>query len=262
MRADESYIKGIIKEEVNKILFVNPSIENHLYLDYENYQINLNEGIYKTYPPDTARRYVMNLFNLNEKQIIVYGANGKLPEEKRLWVAYYNEYGNKKKMTKAMMLCGYTLSKSMNRDDGLIEEIYSPINLPNINDIVRKYSFITHITPSYNKDKILSKGFIPKSKNEMFSYNDRIFFFKGDTPINEIMFQAFEFDRMLKNKRNEHSYTIFSIDTQKIPDNVNFHTDLTYPCGIYTTENVPPNCIKGYQDFNTISFANKFLNIN
>lgn len=50
MRADESYIKGFIKEEVNKILFVNPSIENHLYLDYENYQINLNEGIYKTYP--------------------------------------------------------------------------------------------------------------------------------------------------------------------------------------------------------------------
>lgn len=34
--------------------------------------------------PDTARRYVMNLFNLNENQIIVYGANGKLPEEKRL----------------------------------------------------------------------------------------------------------------------------------------------------------------------------------
>jgi hypothetical protein len=255
-------IKKLINKEINKILFVNPSLNNHLYLDYNNpnYRITLDEGIYKTYPPNTARRYIMDLFNLDKEQITIYGKADSLPEEKRLWVVYYDEYGNREKMLKAMQLCGYTLSKCDKRENNIIEEIYIPINLPNLNDIVKKYNFITHITPSYNRDKIISIGFVPKSKNEMFSYNDRVFFFKGDTPINEILFQAFEFDKSLKNNRNRHEYTIFTLETSKIPDNVNFHTDLTYPCGIYTTDNVPPQCIKGYQDFNTEFLAKQFLN--
>jgi hypothetical protein len=249
--------------KIKKILFVNPSLENHLYLDYDNagYRINIDEGIYKTYPPSTARKYIINLFNLDESQIQIYGANGSSPEEKRLWVVYYNGYGNREKMEKAMRLCGYTISKHMERANNVIEEIYIPITLPNLNDIVRKYSFITHITPFYNKEKILRIGFVPKSKNEMFSYTDRVFFFKGDTPINEIIFQAFEFDNRLKNKKNNHIYTIFTIDTNKIPNNVSFHTDLTYPCGIYTTDNIPPNCIKGYTDFNAEQFAKQYLNV-
>ena len=140
-----------------------------------------------------------------------------------------------------------------------MEEIYIPINLPNLNDIVRKYDFITHVTPLYNKSNILSKGFVPKSKNTMFSYPDRVFFFKGDTPFKEILYQCIDFDSKLTNKRNNHSYTIFVIDTKKIPNNVNFHTDLTCPCGIYTNDNLTPKCIKSYQDFNVEELKKKFF---
>ena len=257
----EKFIKKLIKEELNKVLFVVPSLDNHLFLDFneEGYKVNLEEGIYKTYPPTTARRYIKDLFNLDEEQIVVYDKNGSSPEEKRLWVIYYDGYGNKEKMTKAMTLCGYTLSKAMKRENGYAEEIYIPINLPSLDDIVRKYDYITHITPSYNKEKILTKGFIPKSKNEMFSYNDRIFFFKGDTPMKEIVFQAIDFDEKIKNKRNNHIYTIFIVDTKKLPKNANFHTDLTYPCGIYTTDNIPPQVIKSVQDFNVEVLSKKIF---
>lgn len=263
MKKLQEKISKIVCEEFDKILPIIPSLDNRLYIDFENdkYKVNLNEGIYKTYPPSTAVKYIKSLFNLDDLQIRVIGDNNNAPEEKRLQVVYYDVLDNRKKMAKAMLLCGYTLSKGQKRTNDIVEEIYIPINLPNLNDIVKKYSFITHITPSYNKEKILLKGFVPKSKNEMFSYNERIFFFKGDTPIQEILFQAIDFDEKIKNKRNKHMYTIFTIDTQKIPDNVNFHTDLTYPCGIYTTDNIPPNCIKGYQDFNTEMFGKQYFGL-
>ena len=255
-------INPIVKcKDLGKLLFVTPSLENRLYRDFvdKGNKVNLNEGLYKTYPPNTALRYIKDLFSLNDEQIRINSKNGKTPEEKRIQVKYYDVYNNREKMAKAMLLCGYTLSKYQKEGDDIVEEIYTPINLPNLNDIVRKYSFITHITPSYNKDKILSKGFVPKSKNEMFSYTDRVFFFKGDTPMQEILFQAMDFDNHLKNKRNNHIYTIFILNTSKIPENVHFHTDLTYPCGIYTTENIPPQCIKSCQDFDVTALRKQYF---
>ena len=257
----KEHVKDIVRGEIGKILPIVGTLDNHLFLDYvrDDYKVNLNEGLYKTYPPSTAVRYIKNLFGLEDKDIWVHDNQNSSPEEKRLVTVYADVYGNREKMKKAMLLCGYTLSKCQKDDDGTVREIYIPINLPNLNDIVRKYSFITHITPSYNKDKILSKGFIPKSKNEMFSYTDRVFFFKGDTPMQEILFQAMDFDNHLKNKRNNHIYTIFILNTSKIPDNVHFHTDLTYPCGIYTTENIPPQCIKSCQDFDVASLRKQYF---
>lgn len=257
----EERIREILNKEISKVLFTNESLDNHLYLDFsnKNYKINLDEGQYKTYPPLTTLRYIKNLFMMDDSQIKIKDGVRNIPEEKRIWVVYYDVYGNKEKMEKAMLYCGYTLSKEEKRKDDIIEQIYIPINLPNLDDIVKKYDFITHITPVYNKDKILTKGFVPKHKNEMFSYTDRVFFFKGDAPMNEILYQAINFDYNLKNKRNNHIYTIFIVDTKKIPNNVRFHTDLTYPCGIYTTENIPPSAIKSYKDFNVEELSRQYF---
>lgn len=188
MRKQE--IKSIVREELGKFLFDRPSLSNMLYNVFynDNYKVDLDEGLYKTYPPETARRYIMDLFNLDNSQIFVYGKNRTLTEEKRLIVSYYGDNGNKEEMKKAMLLCGYTISREAKSDNGFIQQSYIPINLPNLNDIVKKYKHITHVTPIYNKDKFLSIGFVPKSKNEMFSYNDRVFFFKGDTPPIEILY--------------------------------------------------------------------------
>lgn len=259
----EERIREILNREISKVLFTNESLDNHLYLDFsnKNYKVNLKEGQYKTYPPLTALRYIKNLFMMDDSQIRIVDGIRDVPEEKRLWVVYYDVYDNKKKMEKAMLYCGYTLSKEEIRNDDVIEQIYIPINLPNLDDIVRKYDFITHITPVYNRDKILRMGFVPKNKNEMFSYTDRVFFFKGDTPYEEILYQAIKFDEGLENKRNEHVYTIFLIDTKKIPNYVSFHTDLTYPCGIYTTENVPPTVIKQHKDFNVEELAHQYFGL-
>lgn len=93
----------------------------------------------------------------------------------------------------------------------------------------------------------------------MFSYPERVFFFKGDTPFNEILYQCIDFNNHIKNKLNNDVYTIFIVDTKKIPNNVNFHTDLAYPYGIYTNDNIPPSAIKKYQDFNINDLKNKYF---
>lgn len=259
---NENEIREIVKEEINKVLFVIPSVERGIYADFVNEEyknINLNEGLYKTYPPETTIRYIKKLFDFDERCIRIIGNSNSLPEEKRIQMIYFKGYGNTEKMKNAMMLCGYVLSKSQDRGNCYVEEVYIPINLPNIDSVVRKYNYITHVTPLYNKKNILLKGFVPKSKNEMFSYPDRIFFFKGDTHYKEILYQCMDFDAHLKNRLNRHIYTIFIVDTKKIPENVHFHTDLTYPFGIYTSDNIPPSAIKSYQDFNVEEFKNKYF---
>lgn len=244
------FVRKIVKEEINKVLIAFPTEEKGIYFDFsdDNFSINLNEGLYKTYPPNTTVKYVKKLFNLTDDMIGILDTNGSTPEEKRIWSVYCDLYENSKRMEKAMLCCGYTLSKE-ERDDNIIQQIYIPINPPNINDIVRKYDHITHITPIYYKEKILKRGFVPKSTNVMFSYPERVFFFKGDTPPIEMSYQIIDFDEKRKNKRNNHTYTLFTVDTKKIPENVNFHTDLTYPFGIYTNDNIPPSAIRHTQDF-------------
>lgn len=196
MKYEEVSIKQMVNEETSKLLLPISDSGRGIYFDYidESISINLNEGLYRTYPPETAKNYVQRLFGLSDNMIRLVSNNGNLPEEQRIQVLFYNGYGNQERMKRAMYLCGYTISKSMRHENDYIEEIYIPINLPNLNDIVKKYDFITHVSPQYFKHKILNIGFVPKSINAMFSYTDRIFFFKGDTPFQEIIYQTMDFD--------------------------------------------------------------------
>lgn len=245
-------IREYVRSELNKMLIPIPTEERGLYYDFinENIHVNLNEGLYKTYPPETAKRYIQTLFGLSDGQIDLVRKNVDKPEECRIVVLYSDEYDNKKNMTRAMNLCGYTISKSMKHDDGYLEEVYIPINLPDINEIVRKYDVILHVTPLYYKDKILKNGFVPRSKNVMFSYPDRVFFFRGNIPPQELFFQVADFDDKRKNKLNNRNYCMFAVNPRKIPDDVGFHTDLTYPFGIYTNDNIPSSAIEYYKVFN------------
>lgn len=253
------HISKLISEEISKVLIPIPDAGRGIYNDFINFNdICIDEGIYKTFPPFTTVKYIKKLFGLQDNMIRIVSTNGSLPEEKRMQVIYYDGYDNTEKMERAMQLCGYTISKSIKRTDGYIEGIYIPINLPNLDDIVKKYDFIIHVSPQYFKQKILDIGFIPKSINTMFSYRDRVFFFKGNTPFKEIIYQIMDFDSNNKKKYNNHIYTIYKIGTKKLPSNVHFHTDLTYPYGIYTTENVSPICIETYKDFNIEEFNKQF----
>lgn len=260
MKYEEETIKQIIKEETSKLLLPIPDSGRGIYFDYidESININLNEGLYKTYPPETAKNYIQKLFVLSDGMIRIVSNNGNIPEEQRIQVLFYKGYGNQERMRRAMLLCGYAISKSMRHENDYIEEIYIPINLPNLNDIVKKYDFITHVSTQYFKHKILNIGFVPKSINTMFSYPDRIFFFKGDAPFQEIVYQTMDFDSKNTKQHNNHIYTLYKIDTKRIPNNVNVHTDLTYPYGIYTNENIPKSCIETYRDFDINSFKQNF----
>lgn len=254
-------LKKIVKDEVEKILWPIPNYGRGLYSEFmgtEEVPV-LTEGIFRTYPAETAVSYIKKLFGIDDNMIRIVSSRGSLPEEKRIQVLFYDDYGNRDRMKKAMGLCGYVLSKGTVQSNGYAEEIYIPIQQPDLNGIVRQFKFITHISPQYFRDKILKNGFIPKSTNTVFSYPDRVFFFRGNAPFEEMLFQAFDFDKKNKKKQNSHVYTFFNINTKKIPEGVKFHTDLTYPFGIYTNDNVPPNCIEAYRDLDLKELSEKFL---
>lgn len=113
-----------------------------------------------------------------------------------------------------------------------------------INDVVRKYHQIYHITPTYNLENIKRIGLIPSSKREGFSYPNRIFFIKGDTSFEEIAFIGQQLSDKNSNEKNDGKYSLLVIDTKNIPTDVNFFLDPNYGHGIFTEQPIPPSAIK------------------
>lgn len=243
----------------SKNLFINYDLDNPVSMNFDNYQINLSEGIFKTYPLEKTREYVKCLLYLDDDQITIIDGSGNNKAAKRILIRYNNSEDNREKVSRAFMLCGFELSREMVR--GMyVEQMYIPLYLDNVTEIVRKYKYITHVTPSYNKEKILKNGFEPRSNNPMFNYQSKVFFFKGDTPIVEIIYQAYQFDTANNNKTNNHVYTIFAVDPNKIPDDVKFELDTNYSNGIYTLSNIPASAIIQHKDVDVVNSLKQFLN--
>lgn len=237
-----------------KNLFPLPQYNNPLWeMLYNGYQVNINEGIFRTYPIETMKSYIQKIFGLDDSECYIhYGEN---PNSGKIVVSYNNTETNKSLMKRAMELGGFVLSKSINNDSSYVE-MYIPRHMDNINDIVKKWSRIFHLTPSYNKEKILSNGFCPKSKSKYFDYPDRIHFFGGNVDRKEIIWQAFDYANHNDSKGNNREYTLFSIDTAKIPENVIFSYDPNQKDAIYTYDNISPDCIIAHVDFNVDEIFN------
>lgn len=196
---------------------------------------HINEGLVKTYPFETMLRYVTEYFNIPLFYVHSYDNNGimcvafDVPKDERF----------QKRFDKAMNLCGYFQSIKSSLDD--FDRIHYEPKFEDEEIYVGE--FLYHITKMSYLDKIKEIGLCPYHKNTFFNFPSRIYFFKEDTPFDYLK-QATERLYAYSNKEhNDGKYAVLKIAVDKLPNNMKFYADPNIKNGLYTTNNIPPQCI-------------------
>ena len=217
--------------------------------------IPLTEGLIKTYPVDTTIRYIKNLFGLPNNKIFLLGSKNA----PKIGVRVEKTPENEEMLDRAFGLCGYIKTLEFKSSDVDFTYTYIPKYSGDLTDRVRQCDRLIHVSPIYNKEKILSNGLKPSDKGNQYTYDSRVYFFPDTIDLREVNFQMCSFDSTLKNKRNNHIWVIFMIDTAKIPEDVKFYYDPMYASGTYTKDNIPPSAIVGAYDVDLVK-VNRPLN--
>ena len=200
----------------------------------------INEGLIKTYPFNTMKRYVCQYFNILDYLFHEYENNGIRCVA--IDISKDDEF-IQKMVDKAMNLCGYFKSQCT-----ILDEYIRVHYEPKFQEKERyDGDFFYHITHHINFPKIKRIGLVPSHKNRRFNYGDRVYLFSNEVQKEELIGFAEQL-RYSQNKAfNDGLYFIL-----KIKDNgsFNIHKDPNFENGFWTSDNIPPSCI--IDDFDTI----------
>ena len=233
---------------------------NYLFIN-ECFKINnnVNEGLIKTYNPDITYSILQRVFRIYDHEIFIdsydsqikYAFNdNNLNFPMEINIDQYITLNEILGIEKKINLCGYIISTII-INDILYKTTYEFIE-KNKNNIFNNISFlidakydvsinmnklkdiyIYHITHIKYKDKILTNGLIPKSKNKLSYHLDRIYFETNITQLNNLATQLYP---------GETNLIYLKINIKDIT--CKFYQDPNYSSGIYTFENIPPNQIE------------------
>ena len=107
---------------------------------------------------------------------------------------------------------------------------------------IKQYGILLHMSPTGNTEHIMKEGITPQSKNKYFNYPNRVYLFKGD--IQYIFLKRFGRGMARANGLpDSNAYTVFEVDTEKLPDNIKFYEDPNLDEGVYTEHTIPPSAI-------------------
>lgn len=128
---------------------------------------------------------------------------------------------------------------------------FEPLYQESERNTVLNLGMIFHSTHKDNIPNILQNGLIPYSKNPKFSYPKRVYFSKFVSDIRHIC----DITKQLAdvNNTNVLDYCIITIDTKKIPENVDFYLGPIYENGIFTNDIIPPECIMNVKTFKEVA---------
>lgn len=219
---------------------------------------SLNEGLITTYPIDKTIKHIKDYFNLDSSQIYENEAeNGK----KEILVQLVNYGDNFKLLNKAFEYCGYFLAvpkRDKIKPNAVVWLQYEAKFESDDTETIRKTeSLLYHLTPAYNLKSIKAIGFSPRCKNDLFSYPSRLYFVKGSVPPNHVAYLGEQLFQANSSKGNDGNYALMRLSLSRIPDNVKFHLDPNFEDGIFTMNNIKPNCV---MDVVIINFLTQEIN--
>ena len=210
----------------------------------------INEGLVRTYPIEKTIEYVKNYFKLDDKQIMkIKGYNS----DDRIMILIPLINDNLEMVKKAMRLCGYYLAYP--KKEGLVNGKWAKLQFePKFekdisSELRQKMKKLYHLTPKYNIGKIRNIGFSPRSKNKLFEYPGRIYFFKGNVDKKEVIAMGNALSVNNDKVYNNGEYALLTISLDKVPNDVEFCFDPNYPNGVYTRDNISPNVITDIEYF-------------
>ena len=221
IKLTENELNNLIDKCINETIYydysqiVKPaSYSNPLTIAMFNPKL-LEEGLIKTYPIEKTVSYIKSYFNLRDVQIKV-------------------------------LECDSGIEQIMvnNISGGLVWLQFEPKIQNDISQQLRKEeTFIYHITPAYNRGKILKIGFSPRSKNSLFNFPHRVYFIRGSVSDRQIKTIGEQLCNANNSEGNDGSYVLFIVDLNKIPENIPFYFDSNYEYGVYTNSNIKPDAI-------------------
>lgn len=236
--------KKSLDKQFKKFKFIHINSFSSLLLK-ENKEKRLNEGIKFTYDIDNTCKEITKRYNLEDWQFNIIIAENDI----KVALIIPNISNNKDIIISDMESLGYYVSDSWKeRGDENDNNIYTIIRFDprfpdNINNQVKNMGIIYHLTPEYNLESIKKSGFIPQNNNKKFKYPPRIHFLKGN--INEKNIKSIGQQLCDENDdiRNNGEYILFTLDVDRIPNDVNFIGDSCYEYGICTEDVIPYDCV-------------------
>ena len=237
---------------MKKILFDGTIIEEkkpkYLRFNDDYFLDDVNEGLITTYRAESVKDIVCRKFNISEECFQIdkdYKTIG-------LYLKTTMDSNTIGEIENYMRTCGYhsARKRKLYTEDGVSYYFYlfEPKFSEDITDSIKtRYKYLYHATPSICVNKILKKGLVPRSKNSMFTYPDRIYFMLGDN-LNEEQLKVLCRVRALRFRKqsniiDNNDYSILRIDLSQVGNSVKFYVDPFADEAIYTFENVSPKAI-------------------
>lgn len=130
--------------------------------------------------------------------------------------------------------------------------IFDPYKQEDIGEQIRSsFTQLYHFTPLKNHESIMKNGFVPMNEGRMYTYfNNRIYLCTTDP-------KSKSFTQMLSNvsKSRKHldesfdgKFMLYTVDVDKIPNNINFYYDAHGQDCVYVTEHLPFDIVINYKE--------------
>ena len=205
-------------------------------------QIYYDAGIdIKTYPAEFVINSLISLYGLDKNQLYIDQTRKHNIE---VVVLVADCKSNVRKLTDDLKKCGYYPAQTNSRivDHKMWTYIaFEPYVSPNCIDDVKKVGFISHMTPIQNVQSIKKEGIIPKFKNRVYKFPERVYLLDGRCWPTSAKMLA----RDLANMRRENwtDYFCCMIDTDLLPDDFRIYRDPNHEYGYFTYQKIEPDWI-------------------
>lgn len=155
-----------------------------------------------------------------------------------------------KEITEDLKQMGYFLANTqIGRDRFGLEwnrMQFEPIYQVDEANEILNYGDLFHWTPSFYLQNILNEGLQPRSQNDLFDYPDRIFMFRGDTPMGVIQSLGYELYKFSTDPNNNGDYSLLRINSDGLRQGYEIHYDPNFTYGVFTQKPIPPNLLSVY----------------
>ena len=234
-------------EEVNnqfvnyKVVKIDPSFGSHL-MGYNDAN-QIPESIEYSLDVHGVKEEVQKIYSLADWQLEISTESDNF--EIYLIIPCIDD--NIEDITHSMLLFGYYRTKQFDKFSlyGLdfVKMRYKSLHANNLTNQIKESVYILHITPTYNVESIKQNGFVPQLRNDTSECLPRVYFFRSELRQQEIYSLAKNLCNTNKDKRNNHNYTIFTIDVSKIKGKLRFMPDADCEYSIFTHASISSDCI-------------------
>jgi len=206
------------------------------------------EGLIRTYPIETLKKYVCRTLQFNEKQFQIKEKNG----QKCASIYYRYDEETKKWIIKAMNLGGYYMSQEIigkGTNEGLRElRFESKFEDDIYTQVIESCKVLYHVTEKKNINRIRHIGICSRSNCSIFDYPARIYLLKDSVDKQFILSLAKSLSVSKYGKNGHIDYSLITINPRLLPKDTRFYEDVNLPQGIFMYGNISPKCIIDIKD--------------